>query len=756
VRLIVSVSVSVYFYFIFFPSSHTHTPSPPPPSPPGGFLRRIFFCCCFVRSITREMLTEPPKSTDSVHCAVCGSTYHMNCVRPPLLKKPSRGFAWACAPCNRAQERKLEARNTPTLANLGCDTMEEDVFDDEEDELSPGTGVGTETPSEKAAMDAKTQDPTPEQRAVAQMWQMRYLGQHCHVEDALDYDDRIYPRAGSRLGSRHQATVPPWPGRPVEYIKPPEKKKTKGGSKSKQQAEAEAAAREKRPKWIVEEPAGYVERGLDDGTTSTLLFRIPVDGHGAEAEHERETRSATIDRFLASTKKIADKLNVPPNATNFLDKALEILHANSFNEKKSLEQLAKVQARDLKEPRFRPDEVKRFEEGVAKYGSELHAVTKHVKTRRGAEIVRYYYQWKKTTRGREIWGNYEGRRGKKEAKLKDKGVAVSKLVDDVADDEDDSAFDVEKAAGKKRGFECKFCGDRHSRQWRRAPGVAPGTVITAEKSSGSKRKHSEATEYISALCRRCAELWRRYGIRWEDPDEVQKKMSQGGGRGGKKRIDEELLKELNAAQQDARAEAVALAVSATTSVTPQPPSSGTVTPDEPPRKRLKAEHAHATKKEKAKAKGREKEREREKEEAVEGKKEEIPKAPEKVREPPPPPPEPPKPKVAACGVCGCVEEIGRQHASCRDCKMTVHKRCYGVGEMRSANKWVCEMCTNDRNPTVSTVCVSPPLSVEQGLLTWSRITSAFCARSIRTLMRSRKRTTRITRAPTRRRPLRRG
>ena len=661
----------------------------------------------------REMLTEF-QSADSVHCAVCGSTYHMNCVRPPLLKKPSRGFAWACGPCNRAQERKLEAHNTPTLTNSGGD-VEEDVFDDEEDALSPGTGVGTETPSEMAATDAKSQDPTPEQLSFARMWQMRYLGQHCHVEDALDYDDRIYPRAASRLGSRHQATVTAWPGRPVEYIKPPEKKKTKGGNKSKQQTEAEAAAREKRPKWITEEPPGYIERGKDDGTTSTLLFKIPVDGHDEAAERQRGHLIATIDAYLSSTKKIADKLGMQPYATNFVDKAIEILYANSFNEKKSLELLAKVQAvRDLREPRLKPDEVKRFEDGVAKHGSELHAVTKHVKSRKEAEIVRYYYQWKKTSKGREIWGNYEGRKGKKEAKLKDKGATISKLVDDVADDEDDSAFDVEKAVDKKRGFECKFCNTRHSRQWRRAPGVAPGTVITTEKGGSSKRKNAETSQYVSALCRRCAELWRRYGIRWEDPDEVQKKMSQGSGRAWRKRIDEELLKELTAAQQDAQAEAVALATSTTTSVTPQPPSSGTVTPDEPPKKKAKIEtNGQATKKEKAKAKAKEKEkgkedvvdrsREKVKEEVVREKE----KVPEKVKDPPPLP-EPPKPKTAACGVCGYIEEIGRQHAICRDCKMTVHKRCYGVGEMRSANKWVCEMCTNDKNPTVSTVCLKSP------------------------------------------------
>jgi hypothetical protein len=50
-----------------------------------------------------------------------------------------------------------------------------------------------------------------------------------------------------------------------------------------------------------------------------------------------------------------------------------------------------------------------------------------------------------------------------------------------------------------------------------------------------------------------------------------------------------------------------------------------------------------------------------------------------------------------------MEPMGDQHLSCRECRMTVHRNCYGVGEARSANKWVCDMCSNDKNPQVSTV-----------------------------------------------------
>ena len=216
-------------------------------------------------------------SNDSVDCAVCHSTYHMNCVRPPLLKKPSRGFAWACGPCSRAQERKLEARNTPNLTETGVDAEDEELMDEEDDEallIQDGGDTGRTSPVPSLDADVIIHPGTAEQIYQASLWPFRYLGIHCKVEDALDYDDRIYPRASSRLGPRHQANVTTWPGRPIELVKPADiKKKYIKGSGHKKEAklsketiaaiEADKIEREKRPKYVVDEPQGYVARGED-------------------------------------------------------------------------------------------------------------------------------------------------------------------------------------------------------------------------------------------------------------------------------------------------------------------------------------------------------------------------------------------------------------------------------------------------------------------------------------------------------------
>ena len=55
-------------------------------------------------------------SVDAVKCDSCKSYFHMGCVQPPLVSKPSRGYGWTCAPCSRRREDRVdngEAR-TPT------------------------------------------------------------------------------------------------------------------------------------------------------------------------------------------------------------------------------------------------------------------------------------------------------------------------------------------------------------------------------------------------------------------------------------------------------------------------------------------------------------------------------------------------------------------------------------------------------------------------------------------------------------------
>lgn len=648
----------------------------------------------------------------------------MSCVNPPLLKKPSRGFAWACGPCSKAQERKLEARNTPNVADGTIDHDDDEMNEDEDDfpvpvgDVLDKTNVNTSPDSQDVEM--SIHPGTAEQVHQASLWQFRYLGVHCRVEDALDYDDRIYPRASSRLGARHQANVTPWPGKPVEYVKAVEikKKYIKGGSSSHRKdaklsketiaaLEADKIAREKRPMWVMDEPNGYIQRGNDapnddPDNTARLLFEIPEVGAAftsAERGMDDETPSSDIpgyekvvNDYMNRAKSMARPLGLPESSTNLLDVALQLLYSNNFNVDKALEALSKTDKKTFKEPELSSAELKKFEEGVTKFGSEWLSIKRHVKTMSPADVVRFYYTWKKTDRGKQVWGSYSGRKGKKEAKRAE--AALGKLQDDIADEHDDSAFDNDKALKKKRGFQCKFCSVRSSQRWRRAPNTPAGTTVPENSNSKGAAKE-KGNRLVLALCQRCAELWRRYAIQYEDIEEVAKKVAASGGRASKRKMDEEFLRELKAANEGFGQPEILPATAPLSNASTPAPAPPVSTTSEPPKKKIKSNNSSESKE------GSDSALENGTTAApVQPKKKPVV---EKPPPPPPPPPEPPKPKILPCVVCNQMEPLGDQHLSCKECRMAVHRNCYGVIDNRSPTKWTCDMCLNDKDPKVSIV-----------------------------------------------------
>ncbi|KAL8987168.1 MAG: hypothetical protein Q9177_003599, partial [Variospora cf. flavescens] len=614
---------------------------------------------------------------------------------------------------SRRQERKLEARNTPLVGDKAHEGDEEELFDEEEEEHGiSGKANGGDPESQVAG----PRPATAEQLAQAKLWPYRYLGIHCRVEDALDYDDRIYPRASSRLGPKHQANVNVWHGRPVELVKPAEIKKRymksggvkKDGKMSKEAVaaiEEEKTSKEKRPRWVMDEPYGYVRRGDDlsnddPKNSARVKFRMPEVGDVSvrgisdwqSDPLDPNQRETVIDEYMARAKSKAVLIGVEAYSTNFLDKALEILYKEKFNVQRALTALSSIQKRaDLNEPELTKEELKRFEDGVARYGSELRSVSRHVgKSRKHGEIVRFYYMWKKTPRGKQIWGNYEGRKGKKQAKHVD-----SKLVDDVADDADDSAFDNVKASNRKRGFECKFCAARTSPQWRRAPGTAPGTTVPADLTS--KNSKDKGDHLIVALCERCAGLWRKYGIQWENIDEVAKKVANSGGRAWRRKMDEEFLIELINANEMSSIGVSTATAAAAASVGVEVPPSLTIQPgQEASKKRQKVEVQAAQPLVNGPT-------------AEPSKKKPV----EKVLEPLVP--EQPIVKIHPCAVCYEMEPTGDQRLSCKHCRLTVHRNCYGIAEGRPINKWSCDTCSNDTAPQISTSyeCVLCPVVENQ-------------------------------------------
>lgn len=488
---------------------------------------------------------------DSVQCAHCSNHYHMLCVDPPLERKPSRGFGWSCAVCSGAREKKLsenrgivyirrpnhtENNNDTSSSETSPTKIGSDAASTSASSSSPSAGPSTPplTRAEELAQvfdgRVKSHKLTAEQKRQLRLWPFRYLGIHAKIEDVLDMDDRIYPRAASRLGAKHQCSVTSWPGRPVVYYEcdKPEKKKgrwsktTTGKAVKLVQQDADEEMREllqleksKRPAWLQEKPSGYIERGGDE--TATLLWKTPPNVEIGPKDQ--------FDLFLENIAgPLAKEVGVEAYTPNYIDACLKAYMDCGYNGVEASQIIKRFTRDTLKEPTFSSHEIERFENGVRQFGSELHEVYKVVKTKSPADIVRFYYLWKKTPNGHKIWDNFEGRRHKMKPEF---ARSEGELVDAVADNFDDSKFDFVKAQNLHRTFICKHCHTTDSEGWQRAPGYP---------SAGDSNP-------IIALCLRCARLWRRYAVVWEDPEEVVKKQSQRGSYGVKRIVEQELIED---------------------------------------------------------------------------------------------------------------------------------------------------------------------------------------------------------------------
>lgn len=495
-------------------------------------------------------------ASEAVTCAGCGLHYHMLCLDPPLLRKPSRGFSWSCAVCTKKHELEYQSKKIFMLSadNRSSNELELSAGSlPDADEIVIKKAAAAVIPKyEKLASSFLLADADEllESRRLKEEWSMRYLGIHTRLEDAADLDDRLpYPRASTNLGARFQASnIPECDGHPIVYYDVEKKEESKskkgpGGRKvikkkhvedeSKKLLVPEEFADESPkdyPLWLQPRPKGYIERGVDDGEgeTCTLMWK--------PREEDLQDGFSRLDTFLSACEPVAHRLDVFPKSPNFVDAILKFYMTSNGDKTLALKLAEGLTRKSLREPTFNKEEIKRFEAGVKKNGSELFPTQKEVKTQSLAMVVRYYYLWKKSKRGRLIWGNYPGRKKKSQATVKDEKIEIKlSATDDYADSDDDSSYENEKIVAKKKLFRCKHCRTYQSLLWFKITGFDGNT-----KYDETAENDDIDPDAVTALCCRCAKLWRRYAVYWEDPLEVERKNTKGIG-GYRKKVESELV-----------------------------------------------------------------------------------------------------------------------------------------------------------------------------------------------------------------------
>lgn len=517
-----------------------------------------------------DVCAEWCAQNESVTCAGCEKHFHMLCLDPPLLRKPSRGFSWSCALCTKKHELEHRSKRILMLSHDNRLSNEHEIsdaaeslssqedshtapedLDSPEAEKRPADEVMLPKYELMAAEYLKNDaDVLVEARRLREEWSLRYLGTHVRLEDAVDPDDRSpYPRASTSLGTRYQATnIPEFEGHPIVYYDidksgdSSKSKKGPGGRKVVKKKQEEEEVRKlpvpkeyqdvppkQFPDWLQPRPKGYIERGVDDGEgeTCSLMWK--------PREEDEQDNFGKLDDYLKKCETIAKGLDLHHNSPNFVDAILKLYYDFNGDVEAAFAAASKLTRQTLKEPTFSKEEIKRFEAGVKRYGSELFPTYKEVKTQSCAMVVRYYYLWKKTKRGRAIWGNYFGRKKKKDGKDKENEMKIKPEVDDYADTDDDSSYENDKIIAKSKLFRCKHCRSYESREWFKITGY-DGTTKYDENTAAD----DVDPDTVTALCFRCAKLWRRYAVYWEDPAEVERKNARGIG-GYKKKIESELV-----------------------------------------------------------------------------------------------------------------------------------------------------------------------------------------------------------------------
>ncbi|KAJ1817114.1 putative PHD type zinc finger protein with BAH domain-containing protein, partial [Coemansia sp. RSA 2598] len=166
---------------------------------------------------------------ESLKCSICEKHYHMQCLDPPLSRKPAKGYSWQCAAClRRMQEQRSKANGSVTeAAILDSGDRKRSTRAAQAEDSGVGLRSAAGYSSAAAASDTESRSgskrlktshsggsnvdgiatpiPRPKNRGL---WPFRYFGINTNIEDVLHDDERIYPRAVSRIGPKYQAIVP--------------------------------------------------------------------------------------------------------------------------------------------------------------------------------------------------------------------------------------------------------------------------------------------------------------------------------------------------------------------------------------------------------------------------------------------------------------------------------------------------------------------------------------------------------------------
>ncbi|KAG8221065.1 hypothetical protein J3R82DRAFT_2579 [Butyriboletus roseoflavus] len=369
---------------------------------------------------------------DTVGCDRCKNFFHMGCVQPPLLAKPSRGYGWTCAPCSKRHEEEVDSHevrhptpvtkpksNAPAPRGRGRPRKDRTLAEKEE------------------SVDIK----------YFKMWPFRYFGQYTVAEDTLDPDDLIFPRAATRVGPKYQAVIPPL------------------------SAIASSASDDVFP------PKNVVDgeqRGSDNTAEVLSIINNLTDEEVAELEEWKSalTRRSedlhSVDWLIEALRRFS-QAHLMNRGWSTVDMSVPA----------RTEKWKKGETRYI-DREWTAEEVAAFEDGILLHGPELRAVRDEVGTRTVPEVVKFYGRWKNSKLKEEHM------RARERAAVVKEDEEEEQVVDVPMSDDEGSII----RGSAKANSSCGACRTRESDTWWRAPkGLA--TDILCDTCGTNWRKYAD-------------------------------------------------------------------------------------------------------------------------------------------------------------------------------------------------------------------------------------------------------------------------
>lgn len=440
----------------------------------------------------------------SVQCADCKKYYHMDCVVPPLLKKPPHGFGWTCATCSFATQRKKSTFQKEN-ANVDANHATENNLEGQATQKSVSILKG----HNKALSNVSLQEDHGKRRNLKSLrssrnlhqqsrksldenkpnsfsnvsklkrlpWNMRYLDLKSDL--TVEKKSDIYP-------SRARISISPMlPTSSEDNLHPLQPLTTADEEmdldlKSDERFKVDIPTFFERWPFLKDLPLkGYLFPLCEPNLQSAMLL-VPIT-----------YSDALLDDYLCSCWNLWKKLRLPVSAFVFLELTITALYETKLSPAAAFEKL-KSWMPGFGDPKNctgkRVDEHK-INSLVKEFGVSLQCFVEKLKFEYSLkEIFFSFLSWASSPKGLNTF----------------KKLSDSSLSTTTTDSHglptccyDIGMYDLQKILKLKKTPICRWCHSKRSSEWFVAPPIE-------ESSPKDKSK-------IVALCQRCGYVWRYYG-----------------------------------------------------------------------------------------------------------------------------------------------------------------------------------------------------------------------------------------------------